>query len=322
MRRALLCALSLAMAVAPWARAEAEPYPGALLAPANRQAAWLSLEAPRPRAITRVVAPSYVADVAANAHGAVVIALYSPLDDRIGGDILRLDTATGDMTKLAGRQDRGESLGWPTWAADRVLFQREDLRAPAMGYAYQSAARFPSRVDAVQVDGSGRTTIVDDARQPDASLDGAQITYVRSSNSGTALLVRSTDALDERELIPAGALVDVGSPRFSPSGDQIAFAVATPFVGHQSLSLLDRLLGVRTAEAHGLPWDVWLIGTDGSNPHLLANLGADDPSLVWSPDGRQLFVYGGTGSFIVDVASGDTARYPYLTGYGLAAWLP
>jgi hypothetical protein len=40
---------------------------------------------------------------------------------------------------------------------------------------------------------------------------------------------------------------------------------ATPFVGH-ALSLLDRLLGVSSAYAHGLPWGVWLMGADGSDP--------------------------------------------------------
>jgi Tol biopolymer transport system component len=144
---------------------------------------------------------------------------------------------------------------------------------------------------------------------------------VRSSSAGSALLVRGIDQGDERELLAAGAVIDVASPRFSPSGEVIAFAVATPFAG-RGLSLLERVFDVRVAEAHGLPWDVWLVSADGSNPHQLAPLGADDPSLAWSPDGRQLFAYGGTGSFLIDVASGETERLPYLVGYGAVAWVP
>jgi hypothetical protein len=42
--------------------------------------------------------------------------------------------------------------------------------------------------------------------------------------------------------------------------------------------------------------------------------------VAWSPDGSQLFVHGGTGSFIVDATTGDVAEFPYLAGYGGAAW--
>jgi Tol biopolymer transport system component len=74
--------------------------------------------------------------------------------------------------------------------------------------------------------------------------------------------------------------------------------------------------------AHGLPWDVWLIDPRGGEPRQLAALGLDDPSVVWSPDGRQLFVYSGTGSALIDVATHAVARYDYLAGYGAAAWMP
>jgi Tol biopolymer transport system component len=161
--------------------------------------------------------------------------------------------------------------------------------------------------------------LIEDARQPGASADGTTVAYLRASGQGSALLVRAVEGGDEHELIAAGTFIDLATPRISPAGDQIAFAVATPFVGHRP-SLFDAVFGVAVAYAHGLPWDVWLMGADGSNPHLLATLGADDPSLTWSPDGRQIFAYGGTGAFIVDAATGDLARYPYLAGYGATAW--
>ncbi|HET6319537.1 MAG TPA: hypothetical protein VFG86_24025, partial [Chloroflexota bacterium] len=82
------------------------------------------------------------------------------------------------------------------------------------------------------------------------------------------------------------------------------------------------LLGVSIAHAHGLPFDVWIMAADGSDPRLLAAIGADDPSLAWSPDSTQLFAYAGTGSFIVDVPSGDVASLPYIVGYGRTVWLP
>jgi len=52
-----------------------------------------------------------------------------------------------------------------------------------------------------------------------------------------------------------------------------------------------------------------------------ALLGADDPSLAWSPDGRYLFAYGGTGPFMVDVGCGEVTRYPNLYGYVAMVWV-
>ena len=85
---------------------------------------------------------------------------------------------------------------------------------------------------------------------------------------------------------------------------------------------LDGWFGPAVALAHGFPWDLWMVALDGSAPRLIAELGADDPTVTWSPDGRQLFVYGGTGSFIVDALTRETSAYPYLAGYGTTAWVP
>jgi Tol biopolymer transport system component len=134
------------------------------------------------------------------------------------------------------------------------------------------------------------------------------------------LLIRHLDAAptEEHALVPTGRFADIASPHFSPNRDEIAFVVVVPMLGRGNL--ISTLFGPSIAHAHGLPWDVWVVGSDGSGLRQLAALGGDDPSVAWSPDGSQLFVYGGTGSFIVDVTTGDVAEFPYLAGYGGAAW--
>jgi Tol biopolymer transport system component len=306
--------------------ADVEPAAGAILAPIGRQAGWLTLEVPRPRLLTNLQAPSYVADLDVAPMGRAVLAVQStaPGQDRFGGDLLTLDLNSGNLNPLLTRTDPTESLEKPVWSSDGLwlLFQREDLRQPPISYPYQAEPRYPSRVEGVSADGSGRWVVVDNGQQPALSPNGSQFAFLRSSPEGTSLRIRSVvpaDPSDERELVAAGRFPDIAHPRFSPRGDQIAFVAAVPLSGgHDSIA---GWFGPGVALAHGLPWNVWLIGLDGGEPRLIAELGADDASVAWSPDATQLFVYGGTGSFIVDVSTGEFSAFPYLAGYGATAWV-
>ncbi len=42
---------------------------------------------------------------------------------------------------------------------------------------------------------------------------------------------------------------------------------------------------------------------------------------MWSPDGLELLVYGGGGSYLVDAGTGTFQVLSYLVGYGSIAWL-
>jgi Tol biopolymer transport system component len=70
-----------------------------------------------------------------------------------------------------------------------------------------------------------------------------------------------------------------------------------------------------------IPWDPWVVNLDGSGLRRVAETGADEPSVAWSPDQTQVFVYSGAGSFIVDMASGELTRLSFVQGYGLVVWL-
>jgi hypothetical protein len=84
---------------------------------------------------------------------------------------------------------------------------------------------------------------------------------------------------------------------------------------------LDALFGPAVAYAHGIPWDPWIVNADGSGLHRVAETGADEPSVSWSPDAQQLFVYSGTGSYIVDAVSGEVTPLAFVKGYGPTVWL-
>ena len=309
--RCLLLGVLLAVFGLPVHAAHGQSVSGEILAPIGRQVGWLNLDAPRPRLLTSFQSPVIASDVAALAGSSQAVVATSE------GDLLALDLSSSQLSMLVARAEPAESLGLPAWWPNGagLLFQRQDFSVAGVVYPGASSTSYPSRIEAVQPDGSGRRVLIADGRQPAPAPDGVHIAFVRTSPEGAGLHVWS-DGL-EQVLIPEGRFADLAYPRYAPQGDRLAFAAPGSFPSGSMLiaASLARL-------AHGVPWDVWLVNADGSAPRRLAELGADDGSITWSPDGSSLFIYGGTGSFLVDAASGAVMPLPYISGYGATAWLP
>jgi hypothetical protein len=65
-----------------------------------------------------------------------------------------------------------------------------------------------------------------------------------------------------------------------------------------------------------------MVNADGSGLRQIQDVTNDDPSVTWSPDGSQVLIYGGWGSYVVEARSGVASALPYLAGYGSVGWLP
>jgi hypothetical protein len=300
------------------------PTPG-ILAVVGRQVAWLNLEAPRHRPVSRLAATSNALELTAQTDAShVVVSVGAPFagGGQRGADLLNLDLDTGDSTPLLQRSDSRESFTSPTWWTDRatLLFERQDLGGQPVGAPGQEVARYPSRIERVMADGSGRGILVSEGRQPSASPDGTQLVFARTTNLGASLLIWSQTDASVHTLVPEGRFADVAYPQFSPRGDQIAFVAPVSGVNGQR-SLFAFMFGPQIAYAHGIPWDPWLVNADGSGMRRVAETGADEPSVAWSPDETQLFVYSGTGSFILEAASGAVTPLSFVQGYGQVVWV-
>lgn len=303
---------------------------GRILAIVGRQAAWLNLVVPRPQVLTSLAAPSFVMDVAAlptqpHALLGVVQPLGGASGGEMGGDLLLLDLGgQSGLSEFVTRADSGEWLGAPTWMPDGsgVLFQREDLRAGPDLYAGQAEVRYPSRIEWVSANGQSRLVISDSGFNPSPSPDGAEVAFIRISQRGPSLVAHHMPSGEERTIVPSGLQPDFAYPRYSPDGQQLAFLATIPSNGLPADPLAKLEIGPKSAFAHGQPWDLWIVGRDGSGLRRLATVGADDGSLAWSPDGSEIFVYGSTGARLVEVPSGETTPMTYLAGFGAISWLP
>jgi WD40-like Beta Propeller Repeat len=300
-RGALSASLLASIAVAPVAAAD-----GQVLASTRGQVAWLDLSAPRPRPITTLQLPSYPADITAIAGSALAVAsIESPFNGTgpIGTDLVTVDLQSGALHPLISRQSSDEMLDAPVLMPDgaSVVFQHTvHGAAPAI------------RVEQVGLDGSPTGLVIGDARFPAPSADGFTVAFVRYVDQHAELIAHSLVDNSETPILEDARFIALSYPRYSPDGQTIAFA---------AISLIGSAGDLQVARAHGIPWEVWLVHADGSDLRQVPDVLNDDPSIAWAPDGSQLLVYGGWGSYLVDVPSGNSSLLSFLPGYGALAWL-
>jgi mono/diheme cytochrome c family protein/Tol biopolymer transport system component len=175
--------------------------------------------------------------------------------------------------------------------------------------------------------------LLNDALDPALSPDGKQLAYLHLSADGytMALNVSAPDGSGSRELIGGNGFQGFYAPRFSPDGKQIVVAaIGGPETDQQgnpikasAPALIDRLLGLLeppTAEAHGLPWDLWIVNSDGSGLRRLTTIREDLPMASFSPDGKQIAVLGAGGVYLMDSDGGNPRRIDRTGDHGGLDW--
>jgi mono/diheme cytochrome c family protein/Tol biopolymer transport system component len=240
--------------------------------------------------------------------------------------------ADGSQQQAVWKPAQG-MLGIPAWAADG-----QALYIAANGVkAGQNGASSERELQIIRVTlaTGAQQPILNDALDPAISRDGKQLAYLKLSEDGytMSLNIAAPDGSNSRQVIDGQDFQGFYAPRFAPDGKQIIVAaIGGPETDPQGNPLkasapgpLSRLLGLfapPTAEAHGLPWDLWAVNTDGSGLRRLTNFYEDLPMVAFAPDGKQVAVMGYGGIYLMNPDGSRLRRIDQLGDHGGLDWLP
>jgi hypothetical protein len=249
--------------------------------------------------------------------GKTIAFTYSPKTDPSqlpATDIWQVNPDGSNPRPLVTHQD-GESLLDPSWSADgKYLYFTSDTSASTVytnttgsgGSGLLAGATVA--VERLDLSSGKREQWMPAAQMATNNVPGGDtvyLQYVPSQNGQDGLAAPSERLMKASS--GTGAPVKLAdetefqlmyAPRISPDGKWTAFAAinvppAPPVTPSPSGSLdLFGWLGLKpqTAEAHGLPWDMYLVPSAGGQPIRLSNLNEDQPVSVWLDNSTMAFM--------------------------------
>lgn len=182
--------------------------------------------------------------------------------------------------------------------------------------------------------------VLDNGTQPNVSPDGKRIVFI-SINTNTfeqTLMTADLDGKNTEAVLPANSMGGgLNAPHWSRDSKRILFAApnltsslpiptgtpvaqAVPSWQERAMAWVKGMFTMGVADAHGPPWDFWLVDTNGENLVRLTEIGEDEPGAVWSPDGKYFAFVGVAGYYVVD-ASGKNVHWLHRDGgHGRSDW--
>ena len=229
-------------------------------------------------------------------------------------------------------QPEDAQLVLPAWSADgKALYVMYNGMQSGPG---PETGKPDLRVVRVELDSGERRPVVENGMDPVISPDGALLAFVRMSedSSRMTLEIANPDGASARVLIGSPSFEGFYAPRFSPDGRRIVVAaiggLETDEQGNpitsDAPSPLDRLLGLfapPVAQAHGVPWDLWVVNTDGTGLRRLTKFYEDLPMATFSPDGSEMVVMAYGGFYRMNADGSRLRRIDPLGDHGGVAWM-
>jgi Tol biopolymer transport system component len=302
----------------------AAPVHGRLLITRDGNLIVLDLDTLRESPLTRFPNGTFASSPALSPNRQTIACAYyvipSDKNDLGGNDLATIKVSGEGLRVVRAHGQPGNSYEDPCWTPDGGA-----LVATLRATRYSQGKFEGTRISIVRVplNGGGDEPLVADAQMPSISPDGSRLAYLTVDDQGmpTRLWIADGDGRNARELLADQGFTYVRAPRFSPDGTRIAFAAvggaSTAATRHASRGLI----GPAIAEAHGIPWEIWTVRPDGSDPRRLTHVQEDSPIPAWSPDSRWIAFAGEIGIYLVDAAGQQTVRLTTRTSGGGLAWL-
>ncbi len=233
--------------------------------------------------------------------------------------IINVD-GSDDRTILAPA-DIKITLAYPHWSADAKSLYVTQI-APVQPQGQHA------EIDRVDVATGGQTKLVDNAVEASASPDGKKIAYFQIDfvTSLTSLWIANIDGTGAKQLVDNGTFLAMLGLYFSPDSQNIVFAASgppkknlpgvslAPTGADCSIPFL-----VACAEANGLPWDLWIVTTDGTKFERVTNIGTDSPVPAWQ-SAKYLAYFDVSGINVVDRDTKIIYPISPISGHGSFDW--
>jgi Tol biopolymer transport system component len=182
------------------------------------------------------------------------------------------------------------------------------------------------RIERARLDGTGRAIVAEGAHSPTVSARGRLAFLTTNASTVTqSLWVRDANGT-RRRAVGEDTFSALSSPRFSPDGEHLAFAAVGGPEGPNPRSELPwhrrhAWRGVESAAGHAVPWDLWIVGTDGTALTRVTFLNENVPVPAWSPDGRWIAFSGEYGLYLLEVAGRRVLRVSPEIANGGMTWV-
>lgn len=247
--------------------------------------------------------------------------------DDWGGDLYILDLPVGDEPPGKPRMvlehaKPGDLVDAVSWSPDGRLLLIEYEETLLKDGAYMGTRSALQKFD---IETKERTTIVQDAADPNWSPDGRRIAYVRNDpEQGQSLWIAQPDGAGAQQIAKAGEFIGLQAPRFSPDSTQLLFAGSPGTITGKSPERPRRAwherLGVSVARAHGIPWDLW-VWKEGQALRQVTQLGQDFPYPAWSPQGDRIALVTDVGVYSMEPDGGKLKQVELRADFRGLAWV-
>lgn len=208
-----------------------------------------------------------------------------------------------------GETETFYNISWPL--ADFVYYAHY---LPGTGELGETI--YTARVERYHLPEAQPAVLAEAASWPRLSRNGAQLAYVTDGNE---LVLADADGGNGRVLLPGNAFPAVDAPFFSPEANQVYVSAA---ITGATLTLLDRLLGVRLAEAHSVPSDWWVFPAGGGDGAQLTNLYEIGLYGDFAPDGQHVAFITSGGVFVMNPDGSGVFQLLDMPATGTLNWVP